>query len=53
MLEKPDLPDHAILTCLQREYSLQVEDLSFLPIGADVNTAVFRVDAAGRIGCKV
>ncbi len=48
MLEKPDLPDQAILACLQREYSLQVEDLSFLPIGADLNTAVFRVDAAGR-----
>ena len=48
MLEKPDLPDQAILACLQREFGLQVEEFSFLPIGADLNTAVFRVDAVGR-----
>lgn len=46
MLEKPDLPDQAILTCLQREYGLQAEDLSFLPVGADVNTAVSRANRA-------
>jgi len=44
MLEKPDLPDQLIISRLQDGYGLQVRRLTFLPIGADVNTAVFRVD---------
>ncbi len=44
MLEKPDLPDQLILSCLQAEYGLHAARLSFLPLGADVSTAVFRVD---------
>ena len=43
MLEKPDLQDQLILTRLQDEYGLHVNQLTFLPLGADVNTAVFRV----------
>jgi spectinomycin phosphotransferase len=42
MLEKPDLHDDAIITCLHDEYGLAVDKISFLPIGADINTAVYR-----------
>jgi spectinomycin phosphotransferase len=45
MLEKPSLPDQLIISCLEDVYGLQVNRLTFLPIGADSNTAVFRVDA--------
>jgi len=43
MLEKPDLQDQLIISRLQDEYGLQVNQLTFLPLGADVNTAVFCV----------
>jgi spectinomycin phosphotransferase len=42
MLEKPDLPDHLIISRLQAEFNLEVSSLTFLPLGADVNTAVYR-----------
>ena len=42
MLEKPDLPDERILACLQDEYGLWVSKVAFLPLGADLNTAVYR-----------
>jgi spectinomycin phosphotransferase len=43
MLEKPDLPDDKIIACLQTEYGLLVATIAFLPLGADLNTAVYRV----------
>ncbi len=45
MLERPDLPDHRIAAGLQDAYGLRVSDLAFLPLGADLNTAVYRVTA--------
>ena len=48
MLEKPDLPDHFILCRLEDEYGLQVAQVTFLPLGADVNTAVYRVDTVDK-----
>jgi spectinomycin phosphotransferase len=42
MLEKPDLHDRLIISCLETEYGLRARQLTFLPLGADVNTAVFR-----------
>jgi spectinomycin phosphotransferase len=48
MLEKPDLQDQLIISRLQDEYGLQVNRLTFLPLGADVNTAVFRVVTDGE-----
>ena len=47
MLEKPDIPDELILSRLQEEYGLRVSELQFLPIGADLRTAVYRVAAEG------
>lgn len=42
MLEKPDLADEKIIGCLRREYGLNGVQLTFLPLGADRNTAVYR-----------
>lgn len=44
MLEKPDIPDQLIISQVQAEYGLEVTQLTFLPLGYDVNTAVYRVD---------
>jgi spectinomycin phosphotransferase len=43
MLEKPDIQDELIISRLQDEYSLRVAKLTFLPLGADLGTAVYRV----------
>jgi len=44
MLEKPDIPDEHITSCLQAEYRLDVARVTFLPLGLDVNTAVYRIE---------
>ena len=41
MLEKPNLEDEEIVAVLQNEYNLLIFSISFLPIGADLNTAVY------------
>lgn len=43
MLTKPNIPDELIISRLQEEYGLQVTELTFLPLGADMGTAVYRV----------
>jgi spectinomycin phosphotransferase len=43
MLEKPDLDDRLIAARLQDEYGLQVARVTFLPLGVDVDAAVYRV----------
>src|SRR5688500_9997598 len=45
MLEKPDIKDELIISQLQEEYGLHVAELTFLPLGADMGTAVYRVVA--------
>ncbi|MDP6455759.1 MAG: aminoglycoside phosphotransferase family protein [SAR202 cluster bacterium] len=42
MLEKPDIQDESIVACLLDEYGLNVVQITFLPLGADRNTAVYR-----------
>ncbi len=43
MLEKSNIPDEKNSACLQREYGLRVVQVAFLPLGADLNTAVYPV----------
>ncbi len=43
MLEKPAIPDQLIASQLNEEYGLKAAQIAFLPLGADVNTAVYRV----------
>lgn len=45
MLDKPDLPDERVIACLQAAYGLRVTQVNFLPLGADVHTAVYRAVA--------
>ena len=45
MLEKPDLPDEKISACLGDAYALHVREIAFLPLGADINAAVYRAIA--------
>ncbi|MBZ0300870.1 MAG: aminoglycoside phosphotransferase family protein [Anaerolineae bacterium] len=44
MLEKPDLQDEALITCLRVHYGLPVCALEFLPIGYDSSAWVYRVE---------
>lgn len=43
MLEKPEIDEREIIQCLQTEYGLAVRAITFLPLGADQNTAVYQV----------
>lgn len=45
MLEKPELADEIILECLDRDYAVLSPQLTFLPLGADANTAVYRASS--------
>jgi spectinomycin phosphotransferase len=47
MLEKPDLPDENLISCLQDSYGLRVNLVEFLPVGADQHTAVYRATTVG------
>lgn len=42
MLEKPDISDEDIISCLQANYGLHIDQVAFLPIGDDLNSAVYR-----------
>lgn len=46
MLEKPALQDERLIACLQNAYGLRVGGLTFLPLGADANAAVYRAVTA-------
>ena len=45
MLERPAISEVAITTCLQSEFGLPHVSLEFLPLGADLRTAVYRANA--------
>src|SRR5262245_44679200 len=43
MLTKPNISDELIISRLREEYNLHISTLTFLPLGADMGTAVYRV----------
>ncbi len=45
MLEKPNIADEMIVSSLQLAYGLNIESISFLPLGADTGTAVYRAES--------
>ena len=45
MLEKPSLEDKRITDCIRAEYGISARSLEFLPLGADRDTAVYRIVA--------
>lgn len=42
MLEKPDIPENDLAASLSEAYGVRLARLEFLPLGADLNTAVYR-----------
>ena len=42
MLEKPNIQDHLLIHSLQEGYGKKIQSLSFLPLGADTQTAVYK-----------
>lgn len=49
MLIKPNLRDEDIVRCIQTAYGLNVDKISFLPLGADLNTAVYRITTSNAV----
>ena len=49
MLEKPEVSDDLIISRLHEEYDIRVAGLTFLPLGADMGSAVYRVVAGDGI----
>ncbi|WP_447775925.1 phosphotransferase enzyme family protein [Variovorax boronicumulans] len=45
MLTPPALPTDAILSCLASHWDLEATRAEFLPLGADVDSAAFRIEA--------
>jgi spectinomycin phosphotransferase len=45
MLVPPDVQDAQIIACLESAYGLSITEIAFLPLGADTDTAVYRVVA--------
>ncbi|MCI0521214.1 MAG: aminoglycoside phosphotransferase family protein, partial [Chloroflexi bacterium] len=43
MLEKPDIQEEKIIACAQAEFGLGITRAEFLPLGADQNTALYRL----------
>jgi spectinomycin phosphotransferase len=54
MLEKPDIANERIIACLQANYGLRIHQVTFLPLGGDLDTAVYRAQAEDgtRYFCK-
>jgi spectinomycin phosphotransferase len=49
MLERPGIPEELIVACVQANYRQEVAKVTFLPLGYDVNTAVYRVQAQNGV----
>jgi spectinomycin phosphotransferase len=43
MLEKPDVPDLTLSGCLRDDFGVCTREVTFLPLGNDVDTAAYRV----------
>jgi hypothetical protein len=48
MLEKPDISLARIAACLQNAYGVTAVQIIFLPLGADQNTAVYRIETTNE-----
>lgn len=44
MLDKPNIQDAALIDCLRKNYGIRTKQVTFLPLGADRNTVVYRAD---------
>lgn len=46
MLTPPPITDQVIIETVHRSYNIKTTDLSFLPLGADLDTAVYRLTSS-------
>jgi spectinomycin phosphotransferase len=55
MLEKPHIPDETVVACLQADYGLRIAQPTFLPLGCDLASAVYRAvaDDGAPYFCKL
>ena len=44
MLENQRIPDELIASSIKADYTLDVTHVTFLPLGLDINTAVYRLE---------
>ncbi|MBI3236682.1 MAG: aminoglycoside phosphotransferase family protein [Chlamydiales bacterium] len=49
MLEKHVLPDPTIISCLKTHYGIEVATLTFLPLGADMNSSVYKAQTLDQV----
>lgn len=49
MLVKPHLSEQRIIDCLSTDYGVEVDSLTFLPLGADMNASVYKADAHDKL----
>jgi spectinomycin phosphotransferase len=49
MIEKPNIRDEKIITALNENYSIQISEIEFLPIGNDASAFSYRVEAINGI----
>ena len=45
MIEKPNIKDEKIIKALNENFSIQVSNIEFLPVGNDSSAWAYRVDA--------
>jgi spectinomycin phosphotransferase len=48
MIEKPNIKEEKVITALYENYSIQVSNIEFLPIGNDSSAWAYRVDSKNR-----
>ena len=49
MIEKPDISDEKLVTALNENYSIQISEIEFLPIGNDASAFSYRVETKNGI----
>lgn len=49
MLEKPALPDQKLINCLRDQHGFSITEIEFLPLGADMNTAIYKALTADAL----
>lgn len=47
MLEKPRISEQSLTDCLQANYGIHAVSITFLPLGADMHSAVYKVETKG------
>jgi len=48
MIEKQPISDQLIINCLNTDYGIEVAELTFLPLGADMNASVYKAQTCDQ-----